>query len=212
MTTGPAPSASRQFQCSQTCVFPFTTPLRSFSHPPHAVAARPGRLVCVARTRGGRLRVWIKNRRHASLSHTIVPAARVRRHAVARNHPILNHAVPNRRLFSTPSCTLLLLCSPHPCSPRCRPEHRTTEEASRPLPCAALCPLVCVRLYLAPAPLPISWLTQPCFRPPITECAIPRRPSKGPVLHHRHVLPAMSSRIHIGQVWNILIHYTVHFC
>lgn len=142
----------------------------------------------------------------------IVPAARVRRHAVARNHPILNHAVPNRRLFSTPSRTLLLLllCSPHPCSPRCRPEHRTTEEASRPCP-APHAAHFCLRLYLDPAPLPISWLTQPCFRPPITECAMPGRPSKGPVLHQIHVLPAMSRRITSDQS-GTSSHSTVHLC
>lgn len=75
MTTGPAPAALRQFQCSRTCWAPFTTALRCFSRPKDPIAAILGYLVCVARARRGRLRVWIKNRRHASPSHTNSPSS-----------------------------------------------------------------------------------------------------------------------------------------
>jgi hypothetical protein len=78
------------FQCSLPGCIPHSTAL--LLPPPSPFIAILRRLVCIARGRRGRLRVWIKNSRHAALSHTIVPAARVRRHVVALKRPILNHA------------------------------------------------------------------------------------------------------------------------
>ena len=71
------------------------------------------------------------------------------------NRPILNRSdtvAKERAIFysqATPCyCYPMLIHAAHVVA------HRTTESASRPLPCAALCPLVHSRHYLAPAPLP----------------------------------------------------------
>ena len=63
---GPMCCESRQFVCTRICFSPLVTSPCYFSHPSSRLNAVYAPRLLVPRVRGGRLRVWIKNSRHAS--------------------------------------------------------------------------------------------------------------------------------------------------
>jgi len=75
MNKGLTHCESRQFGCSRTCLIRFLASLRYFSHPSCHANAIYARRFYIPQLRRGRLRVWIKNTRHASLSHTNSPSS-----------------------------------------------------------------------------------------------------------------------------------------